>query len=167
MKLHFCPECAAPLAKLTSTRYRCERGHSYFNNPRAACSVVFMNAAGELLYAKRAREPLAGKYDFPGGFLDYGEDAYQAAQREMLEEAGLHVAAADLQLIDTSANHYQENITTCDFVFLCSTWQGSPEPADDVAALEWHPIAFLRSPRFAWPYPHLYNKLLPYAAGRT
>lgn len=159
MKLHYCTECATPLAKLDNTTYRCANGHSYYNNPHAACSVVFLNDNGEILYAKRAHEPSKGKYDFPGGFLNYDEDAYHAAVREIQEELGIHLDITDLELIDTSLNHYQENDTAADFVFLCRHWEGEMHVADDVAAVEWKPIEFLQSQAFAWPYPYLYKRL--------
>lgn len=159
MRLLFCTECAAPLVKDNDTKYTCTNGHPYYNNPRAACSIIFVNDKGELLYSKRAHEPAAGKYDFPGGFLDYGEDAYRASQREITEELGAQIDAADLELLDTGANHYSENVTTCDVVFLCRKWQGAFQPADDVAACEWKPLDFLLSDDFAWPYAFLYDKL--------
>ena len=159
MKLNFCPECAAPLRKQDATTYRCDQGHPYYNNPRAACSIILVNEQGELLYAKRARDPAKGKYDFPGGFLDYGEDAWQAARREAAEELGISIAPADLELIDSEANTYMEHVTTCDFIFLCRSWQGEPVAADDVAALEWHDVGFLRTDRFCWSYPYLFDTL--------
>ncbi len=102
---------------------------------------------------------MKGKYDFPGGFLNHDEDAYQAAQRELKEELGIDVAFDDLQLIDMSPNHYEENDTAADFVFLCRKWNGTMQSADDVAEVEWKPIEFLRSEEFAWPYPYLYDKM--------
>lgn len=159
MKLIYCPACAAPLTKLDDTNYHCANGHPYFNNPHAACSVVFINDKQEILFSKRAHEPAKGKYDFPEGFLDHNEDAYHAAQRELKEELGIDITLDDLQLIDTSPNHYQENDTAADFVFLCHTWRGAMQPADDVAEVAWKPIEFLRSSEFAWPYPYLYDKL--------
>ncbi len=159
MSLNFCPECAAPLTKLDDTNYRCAKGHTYYDNPRAACSVIFINDHHEILFSKRANEPSKGKYDFPGGFLNHDEDPYQAAIREIREEMGIVLALENLQLIDSSLNHYQENETVADFVFLCRKWRGTMKPADDVAALEWKPIEFLHSPEFAWPYPYLYTKL--------
>ena len=159
MKLNYCTECAAPLTQLDSTTYRCANGHKYYNNPHAACSVIFMNDKHEVLFSKRGREPQKGKYDFPGGFLNYDEDPYQAAVREVSEEMSVQLNAGDLLLLDSSLNEYEENDTSCDFAFLCRHWQGEIKPNDDVAQLEWKPIDFIQSTEFAWPYPYLYNKL--------
>lgn len=44
-----------------------------------------------VLLVKRGREPSRGSYAFPGGRVEAGEDAEQAARRELLEETGLDV----------------------------------------------------------------------------
>ncbi|WP_342215879.1 NUDIX hydrolase [Mesorhizobium sp. L-8-3] len=44
-----------------------------------------------VLLVKRGREPSRGYYAFPGGRVETGEDAEQAARRELLEETGLDV----------------------------------------------------------------------------
>ena len=159
MEIRFCVECAAPLIKRDATVYVCANGHSYFNNPHAGCSVIFLNDKNEALFSERANEPRKGKFDFPGGFLEFGEDAYQAAQREIKEELGVRIEQTDLELVSSELNHYIENDDVCDFVFVCRRWQGTMQPRDDVASYVWKPLAFLRSPQFAWGYAHVYTKL--------
>jgi 8-oxo-dGTP diphosphatase len=159
MKLNFCPECAERMTPLNKTRYMCPNGHIFYNNPHAACCVIFTNDVHELLYAKRARAPKQGKYDFPGGFLNYEESPYPAAVREVREEMGVTVDPHNLQLLDASRIEYDENDAVVDFVFLCHAWEGTMRAADDVAELIWKPLAFMQSDEFAWPYPYLYNKL--------
>lgn len=159
MNLNYCPECAWPLTRLDNTNYHCQNGHKYYNNPHAACSVIFVNDNHELLFAKRADDPFKGKYDFPGGFLEDNETPYQAAVREVREELGITVETEDLLLTGCSLNDYDENTTVADFAFMCWKWSGTMRPADDVAAAEWHPLEFVRSDKFAWPHPYLYDKL--------
>lgn len=159
MKLNYCPECAAPLQKQNETDYICTNGHSYHNNPHASCSVVFLNKQGEILLTKRASEPKKGAYTLPGGFLNYDEDAYHAAQREMKEELNVDIALEDLEPIDTALHYYLENDTASGISFLCRTWQGEMKAGDDSAEFTWKPIDFLLTNEIAWPYPHLYNKL--------
>src|SRR5690242_8735531 len=150
MKIRYCIECGATLTKLDETSYLCPNGHSYFNNPHAACSIVLVNNQNQLLFSKRANDPQKGKFDFPGGFLDLNEDAYEAAIREANEELRIDIRMEDLQLIDSELNVYLENDTACDFVFLCRKWDGPLTPHDDVAAYTWKPIDFLKSDEFAW-----------------
>ncbi len=55
--------------------------------------MVVCNTDGEVLLLRRSktdpRRP--GQWDFPGGWVEIGEDIMAAAKRETLEEAGLEV----------------------------------------------------------------------------
>ncbi|HWT55533.1 MAG TPA: NUDIX domain-containing protein [Candidatus Microsaccharimonas sp.] len=130
------------------TVYQCVNGHLFYNNPSAAVAVILLNDAGEVLFAKRAREPAKGKYDLPGGFVDYGETVYEAVKREMREETSLVVG--ELVLVGSAANIYLENVSTADTIVLAKVWHGQLNPQDDVAALEWKPLHFMLSDEFAW-----------------
>jgi len=44
----------------------------------------------EILLIKKARGPHTGKWDFPGGRIEFGEEPYEALQREIEEETGIH-----------------------------------------------------------------------------
>ncbi|UHA72754.1 NUDIX domain-containing protein [Paenibacillus sp. 481] len=49
--------------------------------------VVIMD--GSVLLTKKARGPHTGKWDFPGGRIEFGEEPFEALKREFLEETGL------------------------------------------------------------------------------
>lgn len=54
------------------------------------------NAAGEVLIAKRTEHQyMSGVWEFPGGKLNPGETAFEALQRELFEELGIHVVSAE------------------------------------------------------------------------
>ncbi|WP_279479954.1 NUDIX domain-containing protein [Aureimonas sp. SK2] len=65
---------------------------------------------GRLLLIRRRREPEAGAWGLPGGKVDLFERAAEAAEREVLEETGLAIAARDLlcvvDQIDRDAGHH-------------------------------------------------------------
>lgn len=52
-------------------------------------------------------------FDFPGGEIEFGEDLKTGAAREMLEEAGIQVAADNLQMIYTNASDKDERGNVC------------------------------------------------------
>lgn len=73
-----------------------ECGFVHYINPRPVAGVLAVRADGKLLLTRRAIEPRVGSWVFPGGFMDVGETAEEAAARETLEEACLVVANLSL-----------------------------------------------------------------------
>ena len=49
-----------------------------------------------VLLVKKARGPYTGKWDLPGGSLEFGEKPLEGLSREVLEETGLSVQKSDL-----------------------------------------------------------------------
>jgi ADP-ribose pyrophosphatase YjhB (NUDIX family) len=74
-----------------------ECGFVHYINPRPVAGVVPIRADGKILLGRRAIEPRIGSWVFPGGFMDVGETAEEAAARETLEEA--HLVVANLSLL--------------------------------------------------------------------
>ncbi len=66
-------------------------GFVHYINPRPVAGTVPVRADGAVLLVRRAIEPRIGTWVFPGGFMDIGESAEEAAARETLEEANLEV----------------------------------------------------------------------------
>lgn len=156
MKLNFCPECAAKLIQKSVTSHVCQNGHLYWNNPAATVAIVLLKGK-KILISKRGIEPNKGKYDLPGGFLEYGEDPLEAARREIKEEAGLEIN--DLAVIAAYTGYYFENESVCDLIVLAKQWEGTPIAQDDSEGLEWRPLKFLSSKDFVPNYTGL-SKIL-------
>jgi ADP-ribose pyrophosphatase YjhB (NUDIX family) len=77
-------------------RLQCEAcGFIHYQNPRVVAGIIVSNA-GRVLLQRRAIEPRAGYWTFPGGFLEVGESVEQGARRETLEETGLDVTPSSL-----------------------------------------------------------------------
>lgn len=79
-----------------------------------AAGVIIQNKAGEILLQKRSD---SNKWGIPGGMLDYGESAEEAAIREVHEETGVDVAIIDMLGVYSKYFHKYENGDT---IQMCS-----------------------------------------------
>ncbi len=94
----FCMHCGGSLTEKVprgdlESRLVCSScGFIHYLNPRpVAGTVPLRRSQGQLLLVRRAIQPQSGKWVFPGGFMDVGETAEEAACRETAEEANLAV----------------------------------------------------------------------------
>jgi 8-oxo-dGTP diphosphatase len=64
-----------------------------------ACAFIHDIVDGEekVFMPKRAetKKFLPGKYELPGGHIDFGEDIVAGLKRELLEETGMHISVGD------------------------------------------------------------------------
>ena len=82
----FCPQCQLIL----------------YENPLPTVVIIAYNEQNEIVSIRRAVEPGRGGWSLPGGFIEIGETAAQAAVRELCEETGL--SATELKLVDVGTH---------------------------------------------------------------
>jgi len=63
--------------------------------PGVGCGAAIVRD-GKLLLVKRRKAPEAGHWNLPGGKVDWGERAADAAKREIREETGLEIEIISL-----------------------------------------------------------------------
>lgn len=104
---NYCPNCGSSNHEFENEhRFHCKDcGFVYYHNMAAAVMVI-IEREDKYLFTVRNIEPERGKLDFPGGFVDPGETAQEAATRELKEELNLDLKPTDFELIDTEANDY-------------------------------------------------------------
>jgi 8-oxo-dGTP diphosphatase len=106
--------------------------------PVVVVCVALIDADGRVLLAQRpAGKPMAGLWEFPGGKLDAGETPEAALIRELAEEIGIEVAAADLAPF-SFASHAYETFHVLLLLYVCRRWQGEAQ-AREGQALAWVP----------------------------
>jgi 8-oxo-dGTP diphosphatase len=95
---------------------------------------ALFDADGRVLIAERPPgKALAGRWEFPGGKLHEGEDAQVGLARELREELGVEVHAAE-RLIRYS-HAYPERIVRLD-LWIVASWSGEPRGLDG-QSLKW------------------------------
>ena len=93
----FCPVCGGGLEARTlktgePDRLVCTRcGFVFYLDPKVAVGTIIEDHNGHIVLVRRAIEPGYGKWVFPGGYVDRGEEVQVAAVREAREEAGLEI----------------------------------------------------------------------------
>jgi 8-oxo-dGTP pyrophosphatase MutT (NUDIX family) len=93
----FCPVCGSEhFVENNFKSKKCEScGFVYYFNSSAATAIFITNKVGELLVVRRAKEPVKGSFDLPGGFIDLYETAEEAIIRELKEETGLQISTPE------------------------------------------------------------------------
>jgi ADP-ribose pyrophosphatase YjhB (NUDIX family) len=76
---------------------RCEScGYGAYYNPKPVACAIPRDADGRVWLLRRAFDPGAGRWTFPGGFVDLGESVPEAAQRETREEMAIEIELGSL-----------------------------------------------------------------------
>ena len=139
----YCPKCGSPgfdANDFKSKRCAC-CGFVYYFNAAAATVAVIVNDKGEILVARRAKEPAKGTLDLPGGFADSLESAEEGVAREVMEETGLRVIKTEYLFSLPNIYMYSGfEVHTLDLFFLCQTEEAPLHAEDDVESLFWMSI---------------------------
>jgi ADP-ribose pyrophosphatase YjhB (NUDIX family) len=66
-------------------------GYAAYYNPKPVAAAIPFDDSGRVILLRRGFDPGAGKWTFPGGFVDLGESVEEAAHRETDEELGMAI----------------------------------------------------------------------------
>ncbi len=138
-QFHFCPKCGSKNFNENNLKSKkcADCGFTYYFNSSAAVVAVIENEKGEVLVARRAKDPAKGTYDLPGGFTDMYETAEEAVVREVREETGLLITSPKYLFSIPNIYVYSGfEVHTMDLFFQCSVLNLSEMcPMDDVSEL--------------------------------
>ena len=151
--IHYCTRCGHTVehreiyGRVRPVCPQCRRVH--FIDPKVAAAVV-IEREGKLLLIRRANDPERGKWAFPAGFVDGGENPARAAERESLEETGLTVRTTGV--LDVFAREADNEGADILIVYRAEVTGGELQPGDDAdRAVFFGPSEF---PELAFPSTH-------------
>ncbi len=96
MIFKFCPNCKSSQHSFSEGKlFQCQScGFTYFHNSVPAVAAIIKNQ-GKIMFFRRNKNPAKGKFDFPGGFLEHGENLEETLAREIKEELGVSIVNAN------------------------------------------------------------------------
>ena len=147
----FCPRCAGHLEGRVIKEGEPERlvcgecGFVFYLGPKLVVGAIF-ELDGGILLIQRSIEPGYGKWTFPGGFVERGEVAENAAEREALEEAGVEIEVTGIVGLYT----YEDQVPAI-AVFSARATGGEPAPLDETMAVRLFPRDRLPWSEMAFP----------------
>jgi 8-oxo-dGTP diphosphatase len=110
-------------------------------SPVPAVGVVCLRGDAVLLI-RRGTPPLLGAWSLPGGRIEWGERAMEAALRELAEETG--VEAELLGLVEVADGLFDDRHYV--LVEYAARWTaGEPRAGDDAADAAFHPLSELET----------------------
>ena len=150
-KVKFCPLCGGAMKPRMLLPENVKRGvcancgFVLFPGPKlvAGCFVI---DAGRVLLIRRGIEPSLGKWTFPGGYVDFGENSATAAVRETREEIGMRVKLGRLLGVFTDQTAPAMTVV----VYLAAPGKEPPRVSDEATevryfaadGIPWHDLAF-------------------------
>ncbi len=91
-------------------------------------AAALYDERGRVLIAQRPPgKPLAGRWEFPGGKIDAGESERAALLRELREELGVEVQAAE-RLLELTHEYPERHVELC--MWHVTEYTGTPHPHD-------------------------------------
>ena len=147
----FCPVCGGGLELRLLKAGEPQRlvctacGFVFYLDPKLAVGTIIHDDRRQVVLVRRAIEPGYGKWVFPGGYVDRGEEVQAAAIREAREEVGLDVR------IDRLINIYSYAGRTPVIIVYAATMLGGCLGCDDEGlearffernAIPWDELAF-------------------------
>ncbi len=148
---NFCPRCSGRFKERVvkdgdPERLVCENcGFVFYLGPKLVAGAVF-ELDDEIVLVQRDIEPGYGKWTFPGGFVERGERAEAAAEREVLEECGLEIRAGGI----IGLYSYEGQIPAI-AVFGADVVGGKPVPLDETMDVKGFPRDGLPWSEMAFP----------------
>ena len=155
MDFRYCPRCATELETRPSAgpdrdRQACPNcGFVHYENPSPTVQA-WIERDGAYLALRRGSEPLKGRWNMPGGFVEAGESGPEAIVREVAEETALEVEPEEVIGVFSSAYGSDEDAEPIfDVAYRCKLVGGELEVSDESEEAGWFSLEEFPEPAFA------------------
>lgn len=140
--------------KESKSETQCPEGKYRYRFPHPAVTVdcVLFGVDGDavkVLLIRRAKDPFAGSWAFPGGFVGVDESAECSAVRELWEETGISgIAMEQLHTFSAPGRDPRERVISIAFMAVVDQASCKAKAGDDAEGAEWFaldnmpPLAF-------------------------
>ncbi|NHZ86232.1 MAG: NUDIX domain-containing protein [Planctomycetia bacterium] len=141
----YCPYCKSKISrKRIENRIRdyCRTCNTiFYDNPLPVVSAVVPNKKREILLVLRDRDPYAGQWCLPSGFVELNESVEKAVIRELKEETG--IKGKVLRLLDTNSRYNEIYGDLIWVTFEVKKSSGKVIAGDDARDAKYFPISDL------------------------
>ena len=132
----------------------CGHATEEYRNPKVAVDVI-ADIGGKILLVRRRNPPYG--WALPGGYIEYGESAEDAAYRELREETGIALTGlSQFHVYSDPTRDPRSHIIT---VVFTATSADTPAPGDDAADVALFDPHELPSP-LAFDHAHIIDDYL-------
>ncbi len=125
----------------------------------------------------RANDHHAGKFNGLGGKMEPQESVSQCMEREIYEEAGITCNTMSLRGTINWTDFGSQGEDWLGFIFIISSFSGTPKASNNEGTLDWHPINELGElpmwpgDRYFLPLvfdgdPRIFHGIMPYKNGQ-
>ncbi|MCI0380041.1 MAG: NUDIX hydrolase [Gemmataceae bacterium] len=126
-----------------------------YDYPRPAVTVDIILVTREIkpriLLIQRKKDPFAGRWALPGGFVEMNETLEESARRELREETGLSVGLMEqLYTYGDPERDPRGRVISVAFLARISAAKVQLKAADDAAHADWFPLQ--RPPELAFDH---------------
>lgn len=150
-----CPRCGSDDTDHGENPFRCHScDYRHHFTPISAVGGLLVDPQDRMLFIVRGKDPGRGKLGLPGGFVDPGERAEEALQREICEETGFEIEQPEF--LASFPNRYEyagvvADVTDLFFTVRCSTLSGGTPQDGEVDEIQLRNPSSLRKDDLAFP----------------
>jgi 8-oxo-dGTP diphosphatase len=124
-----------------------------YRNPTPTVDIILQRDS-KILMVRRKKDPFKHQLALPGGFINEGETAEEAARREAIEETSLEVEPIEILGVysDPKRDPRKHIMST---VFVGIIVGGSDKAGDDAESIEWVELGNIEKQEIAFDHAQI------------